>query len=79
VYDWVARGIQPGKEFPRSILFASALVLLIFILPALAISWVVPAEQLSLIAGIMQAFVAIFANFGIQWLTPIFGLMLVTA
>jgi amino acid transporter len=40
---------------------------------------VVPAEQLSLTAGIMQAFEAIFANFGIQWLTPIFGLMIVTA
>src|SRR3954462_659953 len=56
---------NPGKEFPRSIFFASGLVMLIFILPALAISWVVPAEQLSLTAGIMQAFEAIFANFGL--------------
>ena len=70
---------KPGKEFPKAIFFASGLVMLIFILPALAISWVVPAEQLSLTAGIMQAFEAIFANFGIQWLTPIFGLMIVTA
>ena len=70
---------EPGKEFPKAIFFASGLVMLIFILPALAISWVVPAEQLSLTAGIMQAFEAIFANFGIQWLTPIFGLMIVTA
>jgi amino acid transporter len=58
---------------------AMALVLLIFILPALAISWVVPAEQLSLTAGVMQAFDAVFAEFGSQWLTPIFGIMLVTA
>ena len=70
---------EPGKEFPKAIFFASGLVMLIFILPALAISWVVPAEQLSLTAGIMQAFEAIFANFGIQWLTPIFGLMIVAA
>jgi glutamate:GABA antiporter len=70
---------EPGKEFPKAIFFASGLVMLIFILPALAISWVVPAEQLSLTAGIMQAFEAIFANFGIQWLTPILGLMIVTA
>jgi amino acid transporter len=55
------------------------LVLVIFILPALAISWIVPAEQLSLTAGIMQAFDAIFAEFGSQWLTPIIGIMLVTA
>jgi amino acid transporter len=55
------------------------LVLLIFILPALAISWVVPAEQISLTAGIMQAFEAVFATFDITWLTPIVGIMLVAA
>lgn len=70
---------NPGKEFPRSMFLAMGLVLLIFILPALAISWIVPAEELSLTAGIMQAFDAIFAEFGSQWLTPIFGIMLVTA
>jgi amino acid transporter len=70
---------NPGKEFPRAIFLAMGLVLLIFILPALAISWVVPAEQLSLTAGVMQAFDAVFAAFDWQWLTPIFGIMLVTA
>jgi amino acid transporter len=70
---------NPGKEFPRSIFLASGLVLLIFILPALAISWVVPAQQLSLTAGVMQAFDAVFAQFGIQWLTPVIGIMLVSA
>jgi amino acid transporter len=70
---------RPDKEFPRAIFLAMGLVLLIFILPALAISWIVPAEQLSLTAGIMQAFDAIFAEFGSQWLTPLIGIMLVTA
>jgi glutamate:GABA antiporter len=70
---------NPGKEFPRAIFMSMGLVLVIFILPALAISWIVPAEQLSLTAGIMQAFDAIFAEFGSQWLTPIFGIMLVAA
>ena len=70
---------KPGKEFPRAMFLAMGLVLLIFILPALAISWIVPAEQLSLTAGIMQAFDAVFAEFGSQWLTPIIGIMLVAA
>jgi amino acid transporter len=75
----VGRLRNPGKEFPRAIFMSMGLVLLIFILPALAISWIVPAEQLSLTAGIMQAFDAIFAALGSQWLTPIIGIMLVTA
>jgi len=70
---------NPGKEFPKSMFFAMGLVLLIFILPALAISWVVPADQLSLTAGVMQAFDAMFAQFGSTWLTPIVGIMLVAA
>jgi glutamate:GABA antiporter len=70
---------NPPKEFPKSMFLAMALVLTIFILPALVISWIVPAEELSLTAGVMQAFDAVFANFGAQWLTPIVGVMLVTA
>src|SRR3954467_881082 len=70
---------NPGKEFPKAMFLAMGMVLLIFILPALAISWVVPAEELSLTAGVMQAFDAVFAEFNTQWLTPIFGVMLVAA
>jgi amino acid transporter len=70
---------KPGTEFPRAMFLSMGLVLVIFILPALAISWIVPAEQLSLTAGIMQAFEAIFAHFGSTWLTPIIGVMLVAA
>lgn len=70
---------EPPKEFPKAMFLAMGLVLLIFILPALAISWVVPAEELSLTAGVMQAFDAVFAQFGWQVLTPLVGVMLVTA
>jgi amino acid transporter len=58
---------------------AVGLVLLIFILPALAISWVVPADQISLTSGVMQAFDAFFSQFDVNWLTPIIGIMLVAA
>ncbi|MEV7216768.1 APC family permease [Kitasatospora cineracea] len=70
---------NPGKEFPRSMFLAVGMVLLIFILPALAISWVVPADQLSLTAGVMQAFDAFFQYFHIGWLTPLIAVGLVAA
>ena len=70
---------NPPREFPKSMFLAMGLVLVIFILPALAISWVVPATQLSLTAGVMQAFDIVFAHFGAQWLTPIIGICLVAA
>jgi amino acid transporter len=70
---------NPSKEFPRSMFLAVGLVLVIFILPALAISWVVPAESMSLTAGLMQAFQGFFAQFGIEFLTPVLALMIISA
>jgi amino acid transporter len=70
---------KPATEFPRAMFMSMGLVLLIFILPALAISWIVPADELSLTAGVMQAFDAVLAAFGAQWLTPILGIVLVAA
>ena len=70
---------NPKSEFPRAMFFACGLVLLIFILPALAISWVIPAEELSLTAGVMQAFDAFFAYFDLQILVPIVAIALVCA
>jgi amino acid transporter len=70
---------DPRSQFPKVMLVATVLVLLILILPPLAISWVVPAQDVSLTAGIMQAFDAVLSFFGIQWLTPIIGLAIVSA
>ncbi|HEY3504503.1 MAG TPA: APC family permease [Actinocatenispora sp.] len=70
---------NPGKEYPRSMFLAVLLVLVIFIVPALTISWVVPSGQLSLTAGVMQAFDAFFAEFNIGFLTPVLGIMLIAA
>jgi glutamate:GABA antiporter len=70
---------EPSSEFPRAMFVAIVLVLLILILPPLAISWVVPAENVSLTAGIMQAFSAVLAHFSLGWLTPLIGLAIVSA
>ncbi len=70
---------EPRKEFPKAMFLAMGLVLVIFILPALAISWVVPADGVSLTAGLMQAFQGFFAQFGIEFLTPVLALMIISA
>ncbi|MFD8010586.1 APC family permease [Streptomyces sp. NPDC058955] len=70
---------EPKREYPKAMFLATGLVLLIFILPALAIAWVMPSEQLSLTAGLMQAFEAFFEHFSIGWMTRVVGVMLVCA
>jgi putative glutamate/gamma-aminobutyrate antiporter len=70
---------NPRGEFPKAMFLACGLVLTIFILPALAISWVIPSQELSLTAGVMQAFDAFFAYFVLQKLVPIVAIALVCA
>jgi amino acid transporter len=70
---------NPRREFPKAMFFAVGLVLLIFILPTLAISWVVPAQELSLTAGVMQAFSIFFGHFNLAFLVPIVAIALVCA
>ena len=68
-----------AKEFPKAMFTAVGLVLAIFILPALAVSWVIPSQELSLTAGVMQAFEGFFNHFGVGFLTPILGIALIAA
>ncbi|MEU1376374.1 APC family permease [Streptomyces triculaminicus] len=70
---------EPGRQYPRAVFLATGLVLLIFILPALAISWVMPGEDLSLTAGVMQAFQGFFDHFHVGWMTKVVGVLLVAA
>jgi len=70
---------EPAKEFPKSIFLAMVLVLAIFILPTLVISWVVPSAQISLTAGVMQAFSAFFAHFNLNFLVPVTAIAMVVA
>jgi amino acid transporter len=67
---------NPGHDFPRSIFLAMALVLAIFILPTLAIAWVIPAKSISFTAGVMQAFNSLFAHFGIRFAVPLVAIAL---
>lgn len=67
---------HPGRDYPKSIFVAVALVLAVFILPTLAIAWVVPAHQISFTAGLMQAFDALLNHFGIGFAVPVIAIAL---
>jgi amino acid transporter len=68
---------NPGREYPKSIFLAMALVLAVFMLPTLAIAWVIPAHQISLTAGVMQAFNSLLSHFQLAWAVPVVAVALV--
>jgi glutamate:GABA antiporter len=67
------------REFPRAVLLAVILILLVFMLPTLAISVGVPAADISFTAGVMQAFHSLLDHFGLSVVEPIIGVALVVA
>lgn len=64
------------KNYPRGI-FLAAVIIAFIGLSALSIAIVVPQQQLSLIAGIMQAFTAFFTRFHMAWAVPILAALIV--
>ncbi|MCR2762049.1 amino acid permease [Microbacterium sp. zg.B48] len=62
---------DPGKGYPRSVLLASILILVVFILPTIAISIAVPEKELGLTNGIMLAFQAYFDKWDLGWGTAV--------
>jgi len=70
---------NPAREFPKAILLAVILVLLVFIPPTLAISIAVPSQHISLTAGVMQAFRSLLDHFSLSFLEPVVALALAFA
>jgi amino acid transporter len=61
---------DPQRDYPRSILISALIILVLSILGSLAIALVVPPKDVSLFAGLMQAFKEFFKAFGISWALP---------
>ena len=67
---------NPGKEFPKSILVATLLILGVFIFPTVAIAVAVPQGDLGVTNGINLAFKAFFDQWGMSWGTPLISLLI---
>jgi len=68
---------NPSKEFPKAILLASLLILLIFIPGTLAISIALPSANIGLTTGVMQAMDVFFNQFGIPYGVNILSALIV--
>ncbi|UJX41505.1 amino acid permease [Desulfovibrio sp. JY] len=66
---------NPSRQFPESMFLSAAVIFLLFMLGSLAVAAVVPASEISLTAGLMQAFKQLFDKFDIGFLTPVMGLL----
>ena len=66
---------NPKKQYPTSVFIAMFLIIIIFLLGAVAVAAVIPVDQISLTAGIMQGFKDLLHMFKIDWLLPVLGFL----
>ncbi len=68
---------DPAKTYPRSVFIAIITIVLLFLLGTLAIAFVVPQQEISLTAGVMQAYQVFLNMFHIAWAVPVMAVLLV--
>lgn len=66
---------HPRRDYPRAILLSALIIVSVYVLGTLAVAIVVPSDEISLVAGLMQGFVALTERFQIAWLVPLLGFM----
>ncbi|MBM3198649.1 MAG: amino acid permease, partial [Chlamydiae bacterium] len=68
---------NPQKNFPKAVLLSSFIILITMLFGSLAVAFVVQADQINLISGVMQVFSCFFQAFDLVWLMPILAVMIV--
>jgi len=67
---------DPAKAFPKAIVLSMIGIFAMTVLGTLAIMWVVPAKELGLASGVMQALEAMLDKIGAGWLTAPMALLI---
>lgn len=67
---------NPQKTFPKAILLSTLLILTLSFLGSLAIAFVVPKGEISLVTGTMQAFTLFFTTFHMSYAVPLLSLLM---
>jgi amino acid transporter len=68
---------DPHKSFPRALSISVVLILTTMLFGSLAIALILPANQINLVNGVMQAFSNFFTQYHLSWLIPVMTLALV--
>ncbi len=64
------------RDYPLAILIIGLIMAVSAIVGSVVVAWVVPVAQISLIAGLMQAFNSIFGS-SLSWIATLMGILLI--
>lgn len=67
---------EPQRNFPKAMLYSAILILITMIFGSLAIAFVLPTQDISLVDGVMQAFDNFLSAYHLSGLMPITAILL---
>lgn len=68
---------NPQRDYPKAVFYSIGLILFTLIFGSLAISVVVPAKNLNIVSGLLEAFSLFFKAFHMMWFMPVLALLIV--
>ena len=68
---------NPQSAFPKALFISTIILIITLLFGSLAIAIVLPEQEISLVAGIMQAFDAFFGTYHLHIIMPLIAVMLV--
>lgn len=68
---------NPQKNYPRSIILAALITFVLVMVGALAVAVVIPSNEISLVTGVMEAFRIFFSFYGLNWILPTMGILMI--
>lgn len=68
---------NPKKDYPKAMLLASVFCFVILALGGLSVSVILPYNQITLQAGVLESFKTVFDHYDLGWLTNILAVLVV--
>ena len=68
---------NPQKNYPRALLYSTIIIFGTLVFASLAITLVVPAEKLSVVSGLIDAYAIFFAEYKLPWLTFVIAILII--
>jgi len=67
---------NPRRDYPRALLYSTIIIFVSLIVSSLAVALVLPTKRLDILTGLLDAFRAFFASFGLAWLMPLIAILI---
>ena len=62
---------NPQRDYPRALLYSTAIIFSTLVIGSLAIIIVVPTSKLSVVSGLIDAYAIFFEAYHLPWMTPL--------